>query len=116
MTDVGDALARVHREEWARVVATLTKRYRDLDVAEEMASEAFAVALERWPVEGVPPNPGAWLTTTANRKAIDRLRRESRRKERQEEALIMSDVIESTDILEDDRLRLVFTCCHPALS
>jgi RNA polymerase sigma-70 factor (ECF subfamily) len=116
MTDVDDAIARAHREEWARVVATLIKRFRDLDVAEEMASEAFAIALERWPLEGIPPNPGAWLTTTANRKAIDRFRRESRRKEKQEEALMMSDVIESTGVFEDDRLRLVFTCCHPALS
>ncbi len=75
--DVGDALARAHREEWARVVATLARRFGDLDLAEDAAAEAFATAAERWPRDGVPPNPGAWLTTTANRKAIDRIRRES---------------------------------------
>jgi RNA polymerase sigma-70 factor (ECF subfamily) len=74
-----ETIARVHREEWARVVAVLTRRIGDLDIAEEMAAEAFAVAVERWPTDGVPPNPGAWITTTANRRAIDRLRRESRR-------------------------------------
>ncbi len=68
-----------YREEWARVVATLARRFGDLDIAEEMTAEAFAIAVARWPVDGVPPNPGAWLTTTAHRKAIDRLRREARR-------------------------------------
>ena len=74
-----EAIARVHHEEWARVVAALARRFGDLDVAEEAAAEAFATAVARWPAEGVPPNPGGWLTTTAQRKAIDRLRRESRR-------------------------------------
>jgi RNA polymerase sigma-70 factor, ECF subfamily len=115
MTDVDDAIAHAHHEEWARIVATLAKRFGDLDIAEEMAGEAFAVALERWPVDGVPPNPGAWLTVTANRKAIDRLRREARRREKHQEAMILSDLIESPSI-DDDRLRLVFTCCHPAIS
>ena len=72
--DVREAIARAHREEWARVVAALTRRFGDLDVAEEAAAEAFATAVERWPAGGVPPNPGAWLTITARRKAIDRLR------------------------------------------
>ena len=89
MTDVGEVITRVHREEWARVVATLARRFGDLDIAEEMAAEAFATAVERWPVDGVPPNPGAWLTTTAHRKAIDRLRREVRREEKHKEALIV---------------------------
>ena len=77
MSDVEEAVTRAHHEKWARVVAALTRRFGDLDIAEEAAAEAFATAVERWPADGVPPNPGAWLTTTANRKAIDRLRREN---------------------------------------
>ncbi len=69
MSDVEEAITRAHHEEWARVVASLTRRFGDLDIAEEAAAEAFATAVERWPADGVPPNPGAWLTTTANRKA-----------------------------------------------
>ncbi|HET7017019.1 MAG TPA: sigma-70 family RNA polymerase sigma factor [Streptosporangiaceae bacterium] len=116
MTDVGEVIARVHREEWARVIATLARRVGDLDIAEEMAAEAFAAAVERWPADGVPSNPGAWLTTTAHRKAIDRLRREVRREEKHKEALMLSDTPESLGAIDDDRLRLVFTCCHPALA
>ena len=116
MTDVDEVIARVHREEWARVVATLARRFGDLDIAEEMAAEAFATAVERWPVDGVPPNPGAWLTTTAHRKAIDRLRREAKREEKHKEALMLSDTPEPLGAIDDDRLRLVFTCCHPALA
>ena len=91
MTLVAKAISRVHREEWARVVAVLTRRFGDLDTAEEMAAEAFAVAVERWPTDGVPPNPGAWITTTATRRAIDRLRRESRRDDKQKEAQMLHD-------------------------
>ena len=78
----------------------------------------FATAVERWPRDGVPPNPGAWITTTANRKAIDRLRREARRASKQQEALMLHDDSppEPVGAVEDDRLRLLFTCCHPALS
>ena len=72
MSDVGEQIAQAHREEWAWVVASLARRFGDLNIAEEMAAEAFATAVERWPVDGVPPNPGGWLTTTAYRKAIDR--------------------------------------------
>ena len=68
------------------MVASLTRRFGDLDIAEEAAAEAFATAVERWPADGVPPNPGAWLTTTANRKAIDRIRRENKRDDKQKEA------------------------------
>ncbi|GAA3669379.1 RNA polymerase sigma factor [Microbacterium marinilacus] len=115
---VADAIARVHREEWARIVAGLARRYGDLSIAEETAADAFATAVERWPQDGVPPNPGAWLTTTAHRRAIDRLRRETRRDEKQREALRLRDdsPAEEVGAVEDDRLRLLFTCCHPVLS
>ena len=100
------------------MVASLARRFGDLDLAEEMAAEAFAVALERWPADGVPPNPGGWITTTANRRAIDRLRRESRRDDKQQEAWMLQDDTPAAPLgaIDDDRLRLVFTCCHPALS
>jgi RNA polymerase sigma-70 factor (ECF subfamily) len=116
--DVQEAITRAHREEWARVVATLTKRFGDLDIAEEAAAEAFATAVERWPADGVPPNPGAWLTTTANRKAMDRLRRENKRDDKQKEARVLYDdgPPEPRGTIDDDRLRLMFTCCHPALA
>ena len=118
MTAVDEAITRVHREEWARVVASLTRRFGDLDLAEEMAAEAFAVAVERWPTDGVPPNPGPWITTTANRRAIDRLRRESRRDDKQQEAQMLHDDSppERLGVIDDDRLRLIFTCCHPSLA
>jgi RNA polymerase sigma-70 factor, ECF subfamily len=117
MTVVAEAITRVHREEWARVVAALTRRFGDLDLAEEMAAEAFAVAVERWPTDGVPPNPGAWITTIANRRAIDRLRRESRRDDKQKEAQMLYDTpTEPLGAIDDDRLRLIFTCCHPSLA
>jgi len=100
------------------VVATLARRFGDLDVAEDAVSEALLTAVERWPVEGFPPNPGGWLTTTAGNKAIDRIRRESRRDDKHQDALMITDDTprEPTGPVEDDRLRLVFTCCHPALA
>lgn len=118
MIDARQAISRAYREEWARVVASLTRRFGDLDIAEESAAEAFAIAVERWPAAGVPPNPGAWLTTTANHKAIDRIRRESSRGERQREAVRLydDDPPEPLGAIDDDRLRLIFTCCHPALA
>ncbi|WP_328527899.1 RNA polymerase sigma factor [Nocardioides sp. NBC_00368] len=118
MIEVDEAITRAHHEEWARVVASLAKRFGDLDIAEDAAAEAFTVAVERWPHDGVPPNPGAWLTTTANRRAIDRIRRESKRDDKQKEAVAMHDDTphEPLGAIEDDRLRLLFTCCHPALA
>ncbi|MEU4521685.1 sigma-70 family RNA polymerase sigma factor [Amycolatopsis sp. NPDC024027] len=118
MSDVEQAVTRVHRAEWARVVAALTRRFGDLDLAEEAAAEAFATAVERWPADGVPPNPGAWLTTTANRKAIDRIRRENKRDDKHKEARMVYDDTppEPSGAIDDDRLRLIFTCCHPALA
>ena len=79
MNEVDGAITRAHRDEWARVVAALTSRFGDLDVAEEAVAEAFASAVGRWQVDGVPANPGAWLTTTANRRATDRIRHENKR-------------------------------------
>lgn len=118
MSHIEDAITRAHRDEWARVVASLTRRFGDLDLAEEAAAEAFATAVVRWPTDGVPPKPGAWLTTTANRKAIDRMRRENKRVSKHKEAqMVYHDVpAESIGAVDDDRLRLIFTCCHPALA
>lgn len=117
MIDAGAAIARAHQDEWARVVAALARRFGDLDIAEEAAAEAFAVAVERWPADGVPPNPGAWLTTTASRKAIDRLRREQKRDDKVMQARMLDDgPSEPLGPIDDDRLRLIFTCCHPALA
>lgn len=117
--DVRAAITRAHHEEWARVVAALTSRFGDLDIAEEAVAEAFATAVQRWPAKGVPPNPGAWLTTTANRKAIDRIRREGKRDDKQRGAQAVYDPPDPpTPIgaIDDERLRLIFTCCHPALA
>ena len=115
--DVGEAITRAHHEEWARVVATLTRQFGDLDVAEEAAAEAFATAVERWPADGVPPNPGGWLTTTARRKALDRIRRDNQRGDKQKQAqMTYDDPPDSLGAVDDERLRLIFTCCHPALA
>ncbi|WP_405432843.1 RNA polymerase sigma factor [Micromonospora sp. NBC_00617] len=118
MSDIEEAITRVHQDEWARVVASLTRRFGDLDIAEEAAAEAFASAVQRWPADGVPPNPGAWLTTTAVRKAIDRIRRENKRDDKHKEAQMVYDnsPAEPLGAIDDDRLRLIFTCCHPALA
>jgi RNA polymerase sigma-70 factor (ECF subfamily) len=112
-------LDRIFREESGRVVATLIRLFGDIDLAEEMAQEAFVVAAEQWPANGVPPNPGGWLTVTARNRAIDRLRRENTRHDRHVQAqhLYQSDATTEVDIeMEDDRLRLIFTCCHPSLA
>lgn len=115
--DAAAVITRAYRDEWARLIATLARRLGDLDTAEESVAEAFAVAVERWPVDGVPVNPGAWLTTTAYRKGVDRIRRDSKRDAKQEEAQRLGDgnTAPAGDI-DDDRLRLLFTCCHPALA
>ncbi len=117
--DVGaDALAGVVRAEYGRVVAGLIRRYGDIGLAEDALGEAVVVALERWARDGVPPNPAGWLTTTASRKALDQLRRERVRHEKYAEAAMLTDDTppEPTGPVADDRLRLIFTCCHPALA
>ena len=121
------AVDAAFREEWGRVVATLIRRTGDWDLAEECAQEAFAEALRRWPADGIPHRPGAWLTTVAGHRAIDWLRRGARGAELLEQAgrealpppgtdeEAMAELSGETGEIEDDRLRLIFTCCHPAL-
>jgi len=108
----------IYREEYGRVVASLARRFGDIDIAEDAAGEALVTAVERWPVDGIPPNPGGWLTITAGNRVIDRIRRESQRDTKHQAALMISDDIPSAPVgpVEDDRLRLIFTCCHPALA
>src|SRR5262245_50187761 len=122
-----DVVDRVFREEQGRAVATLIRVLGDFDLAEEAVQDAFIAALEIWPERGVPANPGAWITTTARNRAIDRLRRRSRLREKTEElardaateaelAAIAPGTGGDDDMpIADDRLRLIFTCCHPAL-
>lgn len=118
MQDATAAVERVFREEYGRLIASLVRRFGDIDLAEEAAGEALVAALERWPASGVPPNPGGWLTTTAGNRAIDRLRREGQRDAKHRAAVMSHDDAphEPTGAVEDDRLRLIFACCHPALA
>jgi RNA polymerase sigma-70 factor, ECF subfamily len=118
------AVERAYRQSAGRAVATLIRLLGDIDLAEEAVQEAFAVATERWPATGVPPNPGGWIVTTAKNKALDRLRRESTRHGRETQAVLLQIQTEpdtpaggSAEVgpVRDDRLRLIFTCCHPAL-
>jgi RNA polymerase sigma-70 factor (ECF subfamily) len=113
-------IERVFREEYGRCVATLIRFLGNIDVAEEAVQDAFTVAIVRWAETGLPPNPGAWITTTARNRAIDRLRRESSRDDRQAEAARLTELqapeAEEVGPVSDDRLRLIFTCCHPALA
>jgi RNA polymerase sigma-70 factor (ECF subfamily) len=110
-------VSRIFRAEFGRAVATVYRALGDLGVAEDAVQEAFAVALQRWPVDGLPPHPGRWITTTARNRGIDRLRRESRGRQLHGEALVLApDVAEEVGPVPDDRLRLIFTCCHPALA
>jgi RNA polymerase sigma-70 factor (ECF subfamily) len=120
--DVDAAVADAFHQEWGRVVATLIRMSGNWDLAEECAQDAFAVALERWPRDGVPRNPGAWLTTTARNRALDRLRRGATEAAKLQEIGVLAPSDEPDDDdghddsgVEDDRLRLIFTCCHPAL-
>jgi RNA polymerase sigma factor (sigma-70 family) len=117
MVGAGDAAERLVREERARVLATLIRVTGDIDLAEDAVQDAVVRALQRWPHEGVPANPRAWLTVTAKRRAIDLVRREARRAGKEAEAMALWDPgPEPAEVVPDDTLRLVFTCCHPALS
>ncbi len=109
---------QVFRHDSGRAVATLVRLFGDIDVAEEAVQEAFVVAVQTWPTAGVPPSPAGWIVTTARNRAIDRLRRESTRHDRHVQAALLhtSDEPEERGAVDDDRLRLVFTCCHPALA
>ncbi len=121
-TSIGSFIERVFRQESAQVLATLIRQIGDFTVAEDALQDAFATALLDWPKRGLPDNPGGWITTTARRKAIDRLRRESTGLQKQAlhhalSELQRDDDMDSTDsTIPDDRLRLIFTCCHPALA
>ncbi|HEY2792377.1 MAG TPA: sigma factor, partial [Micromonosporaceae bacterium] len=112
---VEQAVDAAFRESWGRVVAALIRRTGNWDLAEECAQEAFVEALRRWPVDGVPDRPTAWLTTVAGNRAIDRLRREVRGTQLLEQIGRDVTMFDEPDEIEDDRLRLIFTCCHPAL-
>ena len=114
-TDVADAIAAAHRSDWGKIVAGLIRRTGDWSVAEDATQDAFAAAVVRWPVDGIPDRPAAWLTTTARNRAIDRLRAATRQRSAVQELIMELEPTEPHEI-DDDRLRLIFTCCHPALS
>ena len=124
-----DPLADVFRREAGRCTATLIRVLGDIDLAEDAVAEAFAIAAEQWPTNGIPPNPGGWITTTARNRAIDRLRRESTRTDRHlaaqrlegddmapDHSSELDDLDGFVDVVADDQLRLMFLCCHPALA
>lgn len=115
------AIERVFREEHGRAVAVLVRQFGDIDLAEEAVQDAFTVAVQRWPSAGLPPSPAGWIITTARNRAIDRLRREASREERHADAVALQADRGPTEedeenAVRDDRLRLIFTCCHPALA
>jgi RNA polymerase sigma-70 factor, ECF subfamily len=108
----------VFREEYGRAVAVLTRVFGDIDVAEDAVQDAFTKATERWPIDGIPPSPAGWIITTARNRTIDRLRREAIREDRHAQAALLHARDEPLEVgpVQDDRLRLIFTCCHPALA
>jgi RNA polymerase sigma-70 factor (ECF subfamily) len=116
-------LTKIYKREAGRCIATMVRVLGDVDLAEDAVADAFALAAQRWPETGVPPNPGGWITTTARNRAIDRLRREASRDDRHLAALRIHDPepsmnfdVGDIDVVPDDQLRLIFLCCHPALS
>ena len=120
MEEAHGAVERIFRQEYGRVLAGLIAQLRDFELAEDALQDAFLTALERWPADGPPRNPGAWMTTVARRKAIDRLRRENGLERRQEALQTLAELERGGEVEEemipDERLRLIFTCCHPALA
>src|SRR5919197_159248 len=120
--DTSIAIDAVYHSDWGRIVATLIRFFGDFDMAEEAAQEAFAAAVEQWPESGVPEFPRAWIIQTARHKAIDRIRRKANFEEKLE-SYIASGLVQTveqpeydTGEIPDDRLRLIFTCCHPGLA
>ena len=115
---VEETVEQVFREQYARAVAVLVRVFGDVDVAEEAVADAFTTAVQRWPEDGVPPSPAGWIITTARNRGIDRLRREASRADRHAQAALLHarDEPADTGAVADDQLRLVFTCCHPALA
>src|SRR6476660_7569200 len=114
-------IERVFREEYGRAVAVLVRVFRDISIAEEAVQDAFTTAVQRWPSTGLPPSPAGWIITTARNRAIDRLRREASREDRHAQAALLHAPGEpyeesDEDVVRDDQLRLIFTCCHPALA
>jgi RNA polymerase sigma-70 factor (ECF subfamily) len=111
-------IARIFRAEYGRAVAVLTRSFGDIDAAEEAVQDAFTTAIERWPTDGPPPSPAGWIITTARNRAIDRLRKDGSRRDRHEQAVLLqeNEPSDEDDTEHDDRLRLIFTCCHPALA
>jgi RNA polymerase sigma-70 factor (ECF subfamily) len=118
MTDAAADIEGVFRAEHGRAVAVLARVFGDLDIAEEAVQDAFTIAVARWPATGLPPSPAGWIITTARNRAIDRLRREASRADRHAQAALLharDEPIEE-DAVPDERLRLIFTCCHPSLA
>jgi RNA polymerase sigma-70 factor (ECF subfamily) len=113
-----DEIEQVFREEYGRSVSVLARAFGDIDLAEEVVQDAFTEAVRRWPTQGMPPSPAGWIITTARNRAIDRFRRESTREDRHAQAVEMQPPDEPVEegAVDDDRLRLIFTCCHPALA
>ena len=122
LPNIDTAVDELYRSDWGRIVASLIRHFGDFEVAEEAAQEAFSIAVDQWRTEGIPEFPRAWIIQTAKHKAIDRLRRQTRFEEKME-SYVNSGLVETvtepnydTDEIQDDRLRLIFTCCHPALA
>src|SRR5687768_6242394 len=121
LVDANTAIDAVYRSDWGRIVATLIRQVGDFDVAEEAAQEAFAAAVDQWPASGVPNSPRAWIIQIARNKAIDRIRRKTLFEEKVKihaaaSARTVEEPPDDGGAIPDDRLRLIFTCCHPALA